>query len=230
MPPATSIMTCARLPGEQSVAIFPSGYRRDIKYGQPDQPSRILRTETLDAWHRKNHPTWVVTCPEALAERVPKAETLSDRTIELKAGKTADMNAICMRLRKLGFKEVDYVYEPGQFAVRGSILDVYSFSGELPYRVDFFDDEIDSIRAFNVETQLSESKQESISIIPAGMADNDTAGVSLLHFADAATIVICQSVNWLETRIKAISSETLSEAVCVTGEGGDGCDEERRGL
>jgi len=82
-----------------------------------------------------------------------------------------------------------------------------------------FDDEIDSIRAFNVETQLSESKQESISIIPAGMADNDTAGVSLLHFADAATIVICQSVNWLETRIKAISSETLSEAVCVTGEG-----------
>ena len=208
-----------QIAGEQSVAIFPSGYRRDIKYGQPDQPSRILRTETLDAWHRKNHPTWVVTCPEALAERVPKAETLSDRTIELKAGKTADMNAICMRLRELGFKEVDYVYEPGQFAVRGSILDVYSFSGELPYRVDFFDDEIDSIRAFNVETQLSESKQESISIIPAGMADNDTAGVSLLHFADAATIVICQSVNWLETRIKAISSETLSEAVCVTGEG-----------
>jgi len=115
-----------QIAGEQSVAIFPSGYRRDIKYGQPDQPSRILRTETLDAWHRKNHPTWVVTCPEALAERVPKAETLSDRTIELKAGKTADMNAICMRLRELGFKEVDYVYEPGQFAVRGSILDVYS--------------------------------------------------------------------------------------------------------
>ena len=208
-----------QIAGEQSVAIFPSGYRRDIKYGQPDQPSKILRTETLDAWHRKNHPTWVVTCPEALAEQVPKAETLSDRTIELKAGKTADMNAICMRLRELGFKEVDYVYEPGQFAVRGSILDVYSFSGELPYRVDFFDDEIDSIRAFNVETQLSESKLESISIIPAGMADNDTAGISLLHFADAATIVICQSVNWLETRIKAISSETLSEAVCVTGEG-----------
>lgn len=115
-----------QIAGEQSVAIFPSGYRRDIKYGQPDQPSRILRTETLDAWHRKNHPTWVVTCPEALAEQVPKAETLSDRTIELKAGKTADMNAICMRLRELGFKEVDYVYEPGQFAVRGSILDVYS--------------------------------------------------------------------------------------------------------
>ena len=103
--------------------------------------------------------------------------------------------------------------------MRGSILDVYSFSGELPYRVDFFDDEIDSIRAFNVEHSfLKANGKASPSYLPEWLI-YDTAGVSLLHFADAATIVICQSVSWLETRIKAISSETLSEAVCVTGEG-----------
>ena len=208
-----------QIAGEERAAIFPSGYRRDIKYGQPDPPSRILRTETLDSWKRKDHPTWVVTCPEALAEKVPPAKTLSDLTLELHSGREADMGKVRVRLRELGFKEVDYVYEPGQFAVRGSILDVYSFSGELPYRIDFFDDEIDSIRAFNVETQLSETRLEEVSIIPAGMGADTDDGVSLLEFADASTVVICQSVDWLISRIKTISSETLSDAVVVTGEG-----------
>jgi len=205
--------------GEQNVAIFTSGYRRDIKYGQPDPPSQILRTETLDAWTRKDHPVWVVTCPEALAEKVPSEKDLSDRTVTLTSGKKTDMGAVRIRLRELGFKEVDYVYEPGQFAVRGSILDVYSFSGELPYRIDFFDDEIDSIRAFNVETQLSERKLDSVSVIPAASDDSSADGVSLLEFTDPSTPVICQSLGWLESRIKAICSESLSEAVAVTGEG-----------
>ncbi len=129
------------------------------------------------------------------------------------------MGGVRIRLRELGFKEVDYVYEPGQFAVRGSILDVYSFSGELPYRIDFFDDEIDSIRVFNVETQLSEKKLDTVSIIPSGGEAEGNDGVSLLEFADASTIVACQSVQWLETRIRAICEETMSDAVAVTGEG-----------
>ena len=205
--------------GEEKVAIFTSGYRRDIKYGQPDPPSQILRTETLDAWNRKDHPLWVVTCPEALAEKVPSKKDLSDRTLTLSSGKKSDMGAVRIRLRELGFKEVDYVYEPGQFAVRGSILDVYSFSGELPYRIDFFDDEIDSIRSFNVETQLSERRLDTVSVVPAASDDNSSEGVSLLDFADPSTPVICQSVSWLESRIRSICSETISEAVSVTGEG-----------
>lgn len=208
-----------QIAGEEKVAIFPSGYRRDIKYGQPDPPSRILRTETLDSWNREDHPVWVVTCPEALAEKVPSPDVLSKNTLELRSGKKADMGEVRIRLRELGFKEVDYVYEPGQFAVRGSILDVYSFSGELPYRIDFFDDDIDSIRAFNVETQLSETRMDKISIIPAGNDEENHDGVSLLDFTDCQTIVICQSFSWLESRINAICSETLSEAVVVTGEG-----------
>lgn len=208
-----------QIAGEEKVAIFPSGFRRDIKYGQPDPPSMILRTETLDMWKRKNHPTWVVTCPEALAEKVPPAERFSDHTLELKVGGKKLMGDVRVRLRELGFRETDYVYEPGQFAVRGSILDVYSFSGELPYRIDFFDDEIDSIRVFNVETQLSEKKLDSISIIPSGYDDTAADGVSLPEFADLSTVVICQSFQWLDSRLKAICGETLSEAVSVTGEG-----------
>ncbi len=207
--------------GEKAVAIFTSGYRRDIKYGQPDPPSQILRTETLDAWNRKDHPVWVVTCPEALAEKVPSRGRLSDNTIVLTAGKKSDMVAVKARLRELRFKEVDYVYEPGQFAVRGSILDVWSFSGELPYRVDYFDDEIDSIRAFNVETQLSEKKLDSVSVVPADASEVSADGISLLEFADAATPVFCQSESWLRSRVEAICSESLSQAVAVTGEGDD---------
>ncbi|MCH5229617.1 MAG: transcription-repair coupling factor [Muribaculaceae bacterium] len=208
-----------QIAGENKVAIFPSGYRRDIKYGQIDAPSQILRTETLDAWNGKNHPVWVVTSPEALAEKVPASDKLKESTLTLSTGHKADMDAVKRRLRELGFKETDYVYEPGQFAVRGSILDVYSFSGELPYRIDFFDDEIDSIRIFDVETQLSQNKVDTVSIVPPELVGDDSEGISLLEFAGEDTIVFAQSVSWLESRIKAICSETMSSAVSITGEG-----------
>ena len=205
--------------GEDKVGIFPSGYRRDIKYGQVDAPSQILRTETLDSFHKKDHPVWVVTSPEALAEKVPGGDTLAENTLTLTAGKNADMDEVKRRLRDLGFKETDYVYEPGQFAVRGSILDVYSYSGELPYRIDFFDDEIDSIRIFNVETQLSQQKVDSVSIVAPDLVKTDSDGISLLEFGGKDMVVIAQSFHWLENRVKAICSETMSTAVSITGEG-----------
>ncbi|MCH5238690.1 MAG: transcription-repair coupling factor [Muribaculaceae bacterium] len=208
-----------QISGEEKVAIFPSGYRRDIKYGQPDPPSQILRTETLDRWDKKNHPVWVVTSPEALAEKVPAGDKLSENTLTLTAGKKKEMEKVKIRLRELGFKETDYVYEPGQFAVRGSILDVYSFSGELPYRIDFFDDEVDSIRIFNVETQLSQQKIDTVSIVAPDLVKDDSDGISLLEFAGSDTIMFVQSEDWLEKRIIGISNETISTAVAITGEG-----------
>ena len=216
-----------QISGAHRVAIFPSGYRRDIKYGQPDPPSQILRTETLDSWFRKDHPLWVVTAPEALAEKVPGKEDLSNSTIILKTGGKIEMDQVKVRLRELGFKETDYVYEPGQFAVRGSILDVYSFSGELPYRIDFFDDEIDSIRVFNVETQLSEKKIDSVSIVPADIINKDTAGISLLSFAGKDAMVIAQSFSWLRQRITSICNEKMAEAVTITGDGDENALEKR---
>ncbi|MDE6273273.1 MAG: transcription-repair coupling factor [Muribaculaceae bacterium] len=214
----------------KSAAIFPGGYKRHIKYGQPDEPARILRTETLDALRGKTPPTWIVASPEALAEKVPLPEDLASATVTLRSGSKDIMSETIKRLRELGFREVDYVYEPGQFARRGSILDVFSYSFEYPYRVDYFDDEIDSIRSFNVETQLSLDRLESISIIPSRAADTDD-GVSLIEFMLAMTpkgrksaaekelVVLAHSSSSVIDRVKAICGETFSEAALIADEG-----------
>ena len=203
---------------ESHVLIFPSGYKRDIKYGQIDAPSEILRTEVLNKWHTDKSVQWVVTYPEALAERVSKRDKVESSTIILHKGGTADLVEIEKQLRAFGFSEQDYVYEPGQFAVRGSILDVYSYSNELPYRIDFFGDEIESLRTFNVETQLSETDVDTVSIIN-GTATESVGGVSLLEYIGSDAIIICRDKDWLLQRIKSISEETLSESTVIADEG-----------
>ena len=206
-----------RINGGSRVAIFPSGYKRDIRFAQPDAPSQILRTETLDAYS-DGKLTWVVTYPEALAEKVPMPEALSESTITLSSGMKQDMDALVHRLREEGFKNVDYVYEPGQFARRGSILDVFSFNNELPYRIDFFDDEIDSIRTFSVETQLSEETLPGVNILPAA-ASRAQSGVSLLDFITPGSTLICQSASWLLSRLENICTSGLSDNAVLSGEG-----------
>ena len=166
---------------EASTLIFPSGYKRDIKYGQPDAPSEILRTEVLNQWYANPGLQCVVTYPEALAEKVVAKEIIDETTISLSVGEDVDLMEVGKRLREFGFQMVDYVYEPGQFAIRGSILDVYSYTNELPYRIDFFGDEIDSIRTFNVETQLSTERLQSIAIINHN-AEATQQGTSLLAY------------------------------------------------
>ena len=207
-----------QIAGDSHVLIFPSGYKRDIKYGQVDAPSEILRTEVLNKWHSDANVRWVVTYPEALAERVSPREKVESSTISLKKGGSADLVEIEKQLRAFGFNEQDYVYEPGQFAVRGSILDVYSYSNELPYRIDFFGDEIESIRTFNVETQLSESETDTVSIIN-GMATENANGISLLEYIGSDATIVCHDKDWLLQRIKAISEETLSESTVIADEG-----------
>ena len=203
---------------ESATLIFPSGYKRDIKYGQTDAPSEILRTEVLNRWYGSHAPLCVVTYPEALAEKVQSREVIDKSTICLTSGSTADSTAIGKQLRELGFSEVDYVYEPGQFAIRGSILDVFSFSFELPYRIDFFGDEIESIRTFNVETQLSVENVDSISIINGSNADS-TAGASLLDYIGDDAVLLCHDHEWLLSRIEAICSEKFSESTIIAEEG-----------
>ena len=206
-----------RINGGSRVAIFPSGYKRDIRFAQPDAPSQILRTETLDAYS-DGKLTWVVTYPEALAEKVPMPEALSESTITLSSGMKQDMDALVHRLREEGFKNVDYVYEPGQFARRGSILDVFSFNNELPYRIDFFDDEIDSIRTFSVETQLSEETLPGVNSLPAA-ASRAQSGVSLVDFIAPGSTLICQSASWLLSRLENICTSGLSDNAVLSGEG-----------
>ena len=202
---------------DKQVLIFPSGYKRDIKYGQVDPPNEILRTEVLSKWHSQKGLHCVVTFPEALAEKVCTREMVDKATIHIEVNATLDLTETGRRLRDFGFREVDYVYEPGQFALRGSILDVFSFSHELPYRIDFFGDEIDSIRTFNVETQLSQEQLDSIDILNnSGSAE---AGTSFIEFAGTDTLLICRDVEWLRQRVKAITEESISSSTLIAEEG-----------
>ena len=206
-----------QIAGDEAALMFPSGYKRDIRYGQEDAPSQILRSEVLSRWEDKKV-KWVVTYPEALAEKVAPREKVTDSSLRFRKGGTADMTETERRLREYGFNQVDYVYEPGQFAIRGSILDIFSFSNELPYRIDFFGDDIESIRTFNIETQLSEQQVDEITVVN-NLTGNHGNGVSMLQFAGAGTVMLFHDRNWLEQRIRAIGEETISEHAVIAGEG-----------
>jgi len=207
-----------RLAGEQAVAILPSGYRRDIRYGQTDAPQQILRVDALNRLASDPALRFVVTYPEALAEGVAERHTLADSTITLRVGAKADLTATIHRLRELGFAEQDYVYEPGQFARRGSILDIFGYSHELPCRIDFFDDEIDSIRTFDIETQLSAERLQEVSVT-ANVAD-EPSHMSLLDFAPDNAVVALRDARYLIDRITQLSKETFSESADIAGEEG----------
>lgn len=203
--------------GQQAVGILPSGYKRDIRYGQPDPPQQILRTEALSATGT-SAVRFIVSCPEGLAEGVPPRDTLDSSSLTLKKGGRMLMSDAVDRLLELGFCRADYVYEPGQFSRRGSILDVFSYSHELPYRLDFFDDEIDSIRTFNVETQLSEQKVNEVSIVSA-LHEAGQKEVPFTDYLDPDAPVFCRDLNFVTERLRAICSSAISTAVIESGEG-----------
>lgn len=207
----------SRILGEEAVLMFPSGYKRDIKYGQVDAPSQILRTEVLNNWHTNPRLRFVVTYPDAIAERVASKETIARHTLRLKSGAIVDPIDTIKWLRDNGFVEVDYVYEPGHFALRGSILDIFGYSNELPYRIDFFGDEIDSMRTFNIESQLSEQRLEEISIT-SNVAQH-SHGDSLLNFIGDDTLIAVRDAQYTISRIREIAGETFSESSLIANEG-----------
>lgn len=195
--------------------LLPSSYRRAVKYGQRDAGSEILRTETmaaLSAEKTEGKPLYIVTEPSALAERVVSKERLNDQTIRLETGQEVEVVALEKQLRALGFQEVDYVYEPGQFAVRGSILDVYSYSSEYPFRIDFFGDEIDTLRTFEVETQLSLQKRKQVEIVPElAQADHEQL-TSFLHLLPEETLIVTKDLHNVADRIGKIFDEGFSKS------------------
>ena len=181
-----------QLMGTDQVLFFPSSYRRAVKYAQRDAASEILRTEVLT---RLTSVRYVVTYPEALAELVVSKKNLDSRTLSLEKDQTIAVSDIEKTLREFGFHEVDYVYEPGQFAVRGSILDVYSYSCEYPYRIDFFGDDIDSIRTFEVEDQLSKDQRTQVEIVPELVGTEDK--VPFLSFLPKETLIVTKDYYYV---------------------------------
>lgn len=184
--------------GKEKAMFFPSSYRRQVKYGQKDAANEILRTEVLSQLNaRKNSqatatPVYIVTHPEAICELVVSERRLDERSIRLTTGKCVDVNNMVRLMREFGFEEVDYVYEPGQFAMRGSIIDVYSYSNELPFRIDFFGDEIDSIRTFEVQTQLSKEKKQHVDIVPE-LAAISNERVPFTEFLPSDSVIVMRN-------------------------------------
>lgn len=194
--------------GQESVFFFPSSYRRAIKYGQRDAASEILRTEVL-ARLSAGKQIYIVSYPDALAELVVSKQILDERILKLTVGQQTAQVDIVRQLRDFGLQETDYVYEPGQFAVRGSILDVYSYSCEYPFRIDFFGDEIDTIRTFNIEDQLSKDKRDAIEIVPE-LAAEQSVKQCFLHFLDADALVVMNDYTLLHDRIEQIYKDGFS--------------------
>ncbi|MCQ2325277.1 MAG: transcription-repair coupling factor [Paludibacteraceae bacterium] len=201
--------------GQSSIVFFPTSKRR--RQGT-DEAMRIQRTEVLNALLEQgvrnkdkgqsslviSHSSiTIVTYPEALVEPTPLPKTLTGNTINLHVGQTIAMSAIKEQLFEQAFTKVDFVYEPGQFAIRGGIMDIYSYSHELPYRLDFFGDEIDSIREFDIETQLSKEKVESVAISPALDDNNDTGFITDYLAKDTLWI----SNDWSLVKFKVESLE-----------------------
>ncbi len=198
-----------KLIGEKKTLFFPSSYRRAVKYAQRDAASEILRTEVLAKLSSQSG-VLIVSYPEAVAELVISKKLLDDRTLTLHQGDTIDTDETVKTLRTLGFSEVDYVYEPGQFAQRGSIIDVYSYSSELPFRIDLFGDDIDSIRTFDVDTQLSKDKCEQIEIVPElGVVEEEK--VSFLSFLPENTLIGMKNLMFVRDTIDRTYQEGFSQ-------------------
>ena len=200
-----------QLMGKEQVLFFPSSYRRAIKYAQRDSANEILRTEVLARLSTFNSQlsTFIVTYPEAIAELVVSKKQLDDRSLVLSVGDVIDADQTAQQLRTLGFHEVDYVYEPGQFALRGSILDIYSYSSELPFRVDLFGDDIDSIRTFEVETQLSKDKCQQVTIVPELVAVEEK--MPFLSFLPKDTLLVVKDFLYVRDAIDRIYQEGFSD-------------------
>ena len=195
---------CCQILGNEQVLFFPSGFRRNVRYGQKDPANEISRTEALSLLNANDKPYLILTYPEALAEKVVSGNSLKKNTLNISENERIDRSFVEEVLDSYGFERVDYVYEPGQYAVRGSIIDVFSFSNEYPFRIDFFGDEVESLRTFDVETQLSIEKLENISIISGQSGDRETTIFSYLN--DTSQLVL-RSEKWLYERLEGIWNE-----------------------
>ena len=195
---------CCRILSDEQVLFFPSGFKRNIRYGQKDPANEILRTEVLSFLNTNDKPYLIVTYPEALAEKVVSNQLLKSNTLFISKGEKVDRIFVEEVLDSYGFERVDYVYEPGQYAIRGSIVDVYSFSNEYPFRIDFFGDEVESLRTFDVDTQLSKEQPETISIISGQSGDRET---TIFSYLSDTTQLVFRNEKGLYERLDGIWNE-----------------------
>ena len=191
-----------QLIGEKDVLFYPGSYRRPYQIEETDNANILLRAEVLNRINSRRKPAVIVTYPDALFEKVVTRKELDKNTQKLKIGDEISLDFLNEVLFEYQFKRVDFVTEPGEFSVRGGIVDVFSFSHDEPYRIEFFGDEVDSIRTFDVETQLSTDKVKKITIIP-NVENKFTEEIreSFLKYISANTVVFAKNPALIYDRI-----------------------------
>ena len=204
----------ALLTDGRQVMLFPTSYRKAYSYGmeQTDNANVLMRSEVLKSI-TGGEPVVVVSYPEALSEKVVAGSTLIANTLRLNRGEQKDMWDVVERLQDMGFEREDFVVEPGQYAVRGGIVDVFSFASDLPYRIEFFDDSVDSLRTYDAATQLSVKHLDRIDIVPRmdNMSETQKGPerrVTLLEYFSGSDTVWCQSLMQVAQRLDALHDDT----------------------
>lgn len=207
----------SQLLDEKKVLFYPSSYRRSIKYAQRDTANEILRTEVLSRLQMTKESLLIVSYPDAIAEKVISRQELVGNTLHISVGETHDLTDLSEKLRLQGFQHVDYVYEPGEFAIRGSILDVFSFSSEKPFRLDFFGDEVDTIRTFEVQSQLSNEKLSGVVIVPEMLGKKDSR-VSFFDFLPTDTSLITYDYSLIHDLVDHIYEDGFTKQAILNQE------------
>ncbi|MEJ2162301.1 MAG: transcription-repair coupling factor [Robiginitalea sp.] len=189
----------------EDVLFYPGSYRRPYEIEETDNANVLLRAEVLNRINSRKKPALIVSYPDALFEKVVTRKELERNTLKINTGDTLSLDFLNEVLFEYHFKRVDFVSEPGEFSVRGGIVDVFSFSHDEPYRIEFFGDEIDSIRSFDVESQLSTNRIKKITIIP-NVADKilHEARVSFLEYISPKTIVLLKNPSLCEGRLNQL--------------------------
>lgn len=195
--------------GMEKVFFFPSSYKRSIQFDQVLPEAIIQRTDVLNLLRQmddgQNVKSVIVTYSDALFEKIPLREVLKENTLTIVKGERVSTDFITEVLFEYGFERTDFVYEPGQFAIRGSIIDVFSYSSAMPYRIDFFGDEVESIRTFDVEDQLSRDLLQSISIIPNLQEKKQTEGEILTNELPEDSIVWVKNPELVLERLNQLA-------------------------
>lgn len=197
-----------QLVGDKDVLFYPGSYRRPYQIEETDNANILLRAEVLNRINSRKKPAIIVTYPEALFEKVVTKKELERSTLKINLNDKLSIDFINETLFEYKFRRVDFVTEPGEFSVRGGIVDVFSFSNDEPYRIEFFGDEVDSIRTFDVETQLSTEKLKKINIIPN--IENkflEEERESFLKYVSAKTVVFSRNSELLFSRIDGLFSK-----------------------
>jgi transcription-repair coupling factor (superfamily II helicase) len=195
--------------GEDAVFFFPSTYKRSVQYGQTEPANIVLRTEVLNHLASGKRKSIIVSYPESIMEKVISKHDLKKNTFIIKKGDKISLEFLEEMLQEYNFTRTDFVYEPGQYSIRGSIADIFSYSADIPYRIDFFGEEVESIRSFNTDDQLSISLLNQISIIP-NIQDISVEQINntFLDFIPPTSSIWVEDAEFIREKINNIFNQT----------------------